>query len=232
MDVNAHLLPSSSQFLEVAAMEKKVRDLTANLEELTRQNQVLNQKLLQRETKREKEKDKGKNKEGGDAESRQEQEAETKGENTRMTVEESTAKWEQEINMGEMKDEFKGRATRNLDDLVHRTYSPFMEAVISFSLPSKFRMPSLETFDETKDPLDHLESFKTMMCLQGVLDEIMCRAFPTTLKGSARIWFKKLTPGSCGILCSTQPFIFNHFIGGQRYGQAYHTPSKCQTERG
>jgi hypothetical protein len=99
MDVNAHLLPSSSQFLEVAAMEKKVRDLTANLEELTRQNQVLNQKLLQRETKREKEKDKGKNKEGGDAESRQEQEAETKGENTRMTVEESTAKWEQEINV-------------------------------------------------------------------------------------------------------------------------------------
>ena len=78
MDVNAHLLPSSSQFPEVAAMEKQVRDLTTNLEELTRQNQVLNQKLLQRETKREKEKDKGKNKEGGDAESQKEQEAETK----------------------------------------------------------------------------------------------------------------------------------------------------------
>ena len=92
MDVNAHLLPSSSQSPEVAAMEKQVRDLTANLEELTRQNQVLNQKLLQRETEREKEKDKGKNKEGGDAESQKEQEAETKGENTRMTVEELTAK--------------------------------------------------------------------------------------------------------------------------------------------
>ena len=97
MDVNAHLLPSSSQSPEVAAMEKQVRDLTANLEELTRQNQVLNQKLLQRETEREKEKDKGKNKEGGDAKSRQEQEAETKGENIRITVEESTTKWEQEI---------------------------------------------------------------------------------------------------------------------------------------
>jgi hypothetical protein len=112
-----------------------------------------------------------------------------KGEHTRMTVEESTAKWKQEIkmmraHMGEMKDEFKGRATKNLDDLVHRTDSPFTEAVISFPLPSKFRMPSLETFDGTKDPFDHLESFKTMMCLQGVPDEIMCRAFPTTLKGS------------------------------------------------
>ena len=57
----------------MAAMEKQVRDLIANLQELTRQNQTLNQKLLQRETEREKEKDKGKSKEGGDAESRQEQ---------------------------------------------------------------------------------------------------------------------------------------------------------------
>ena len=67
--------------------------------------------------------------------------------------------------MGEMKDEFQGRTTRNQDDLVHRTDSPFTEAVISFPLPSKFRMPFLENFDGTKDPLDHLESFKTMMCL-------------------------------------------------------------------
>ena len=73
MEVNAQLLPSSSQSPEMVAMEKQVRDLTANLQELTRQNQTLNQKLLQRETEREKEKDKGKSKEGGDAESRQEQ---------------------------------------------------------------------------------------------------------------------------------------------------------------
>uniref|UniRef100_A0A2N9G1W1 Uncharacterized protein n=1 Tax=Fagus sylvatica TaxID=28930 RepID=A0A2N9G1W1_FAGSY len=134
-------------------------------------------------------------------EQRQEQEGETKGENTRITGEEPSVKWEQElkamrIQMGEMKDEFKGRAAKNLDDLVHTTDSPFTNAVISFPLPSKFRMPSLDTFDGSKDPLDHLESFKTVMCLQGVPDEIMCRAFPTTLKGPARVWFKKITPGS------------------------------------
>ena len=145
-----------------------------------------------------------------------------KGENTRMTVEESTAKWEQEIKvmraqMGEMKDEFKGQATKNLDNLVHRTDFPFAKAVISFPLPSKFQMPSLETFDETKDPLDHLESFKTMMCLQEVSDEIMCRAFPTTLKGSVRIWFKKLTLGSVRSFAQLSRSFFNHFIGRQRY---------------
>ena len=141
-----------------------------------------------------------------------------------MTVEESTTKWKHEIKamkpqLGEMKDEFKGRATRNLNTLVHRTDSPFTEAVISFPFPSKFRMPSLEIFDGTKDPFDHLESFKTMMCLQGVLNEIMCRAFPTTLKGSTRIWFKKLTPGFMGSFAQLNRSFFNHFIGGQRYGQ-------------
>uniref|UniRef100_A0A2N9GCW7 Uncharacterized protein n=1 Tax=Fagus sylvatica TaxID=28930 RepID=A0A2N9GCW7_FAGSY len=208
MEIHAQALPSSSQSPEVAAMEKQVRDLTANLQELTRQNEVLNQRLLQHENEKQK-KDKGKSKERGDAE---------------MTIEDSTAKWEQEIKamkaqMGEMKDEFKGRATKNLDNLVHGTDSPFTKAVTSLPLPTKFRMPTLETFDGSKDPLDHLESFKTMMCLQGVPDEIMCRAFPTTLKGPARIWFKKLTPNSVGSFAQLSRLFFNHFIGGQRYGR-------------
>ena len=48
-------------------------------------------------------------------------------------------------------------------------------------------MSQIESYDGVKDPLDHLETFKTLMHLQGVPDEIMCRAFPTTLKGATRI---------------------------------------------
>ena len=57
-------------------------------------------------------------------------------------------------------------------------------------------MLQIESYDGTKDPLDHLKSFETMMHLQGEVDEIMCRAFPTTLRGPARIWFSRLTPNS------------------------------------
>ena len=53
-------------------------------------------------------------------------------------------------------------------------------------------MPQIKSYDGVKDPLDHLETFKTLMHLQGVPDEIMCRAFPTTLKGLTRIWFNRL----------------------------------------
>ena len=86
-----------------------------------------------------------------------------------------------------MMNALKGRVSSDLDNLVNRTDSPFTAPVNSCPLPQKFRMPQVESYDGVKDPLDHLETFKTMMHLQGVQDKIMCRAFPTTLRGAARI---------------------------------------------
>ncbi|XP_075659065.1 uncharacterized protein LOC142628924 [Castanea sativa] len=93
-----------------------------------------------------------------------------------------------------MMNTLRGRGSSDLDDLVHRTDLPFTASVTSFPLPPKFHMLQVESYNRSKDPLDHWESFKTLMHLQGVADEIMCRAFPTTLKGPARIWFSRLTP--------------------------------------
>ena len=81
-----------------------------------------------------------------------------------------------------MMNALKGRVSSDLDDLVHQTDSPFTMSVNSFPLPLKFRMPQVENYNGNKDSLDHLESFKTLIHLQGISDEIMCRAFPTTLR--------------------------------------------------
>ena len=45
----------------------------------------------------------------------------------------------------------------------------------------------------------------------------MCRAFPTTLKGAARIWFSRLTPNSISIFKELNAQFTTHFIGGHRY---------------
>ena len=100
------------------------------------------------------------------------------------------------VQMEVMMNALKGRVSSDLDNLVNHTDSPFTTAVNSFPLPHKFRMPHKDSYDGVKDPLDYLETFKTLMHLQGVADEIMCRAFPTTLKGATRIWFSWLTPNS------------------------------------
>ncbi|XP_050290461.1 uncharacterized protein LOC126728717 [Quercus robur] len=119
--------------------------------------------------------------------------------------------------MNFMMNALKGRVSTNLDDLVHRTNSPFTMSVTSFSLPPKFHMPQVENYDRSKDPLDHLESFKTLMHLQRVLDEIMCRAFPITLKGSTRIWFSRLMPNSIGTIKELSVQFASHFIRGHKY---------------
>ena len=87
----------------------------------------------------------------------------------------------------------------------------------SFPFLAKFHMPQIEAYDKSKDPLDHLESFKTLMHLQGVLDEIICWAFPTTLKGPARIWFSRLTPNSIGTFKELSAQFASQFIGGHKY---------------
>ncbi|XP_030964270.1 uncharacterized protein LOC115985468 [Quercus lobata] len=116
-----------------------------------------------------------------------------------------------------MMNALKGRVSSDLDDLVNRTDSPFTTSVNSLPLPPKFRMPQIESYDGVKDPLDHLETFKTLMHLQGVLDEIMCRAFPTTLKRPARVWFNRLTPNSINTFKELSAQFTSHFIGGHRY---------------
>ena len=111
----------------------------------------------------------------------------------------------------------KGRVSSDLDDLVNRTDSSFTATINSFPLPHKFRMPHIDSYDGVKDPLDHLETFKTLMHLQGVADEIMCRAFLTMLKGAARIWFSRLTPNSVSTFKELSTQFTAHFIGGHRY---------------
>ena len=116
-----------------------------------------------------------------------------------------------------MMNALRKRVSSDLDDLVHRIDSPFTTSVTSFPLPPKFRMPQVESYDESKDLLDHLESFKTLMHLQGVAYKIMCRAFLTTLKGPARIWFSKLTHNSIGTFKELNAQFASHFIRGNRY---------------
>ena len=116
-----------------------------------------------------------------------------------------------------MMNALRGRVSSDLDDLVHRTDSPFTTSVNSFPLPLKFRMPQVENYNGNKDPLDHVESFKTQMHLQGIPNEIMCRAFPTTLKGPTRIWFNKLTPNSISSLKELSTRFASHFIRGHIY---------------
>ena len=45
----------------------------------------------------------------------------------------------------------------------------------------------------------------------------MCRAFPITLKGPARVWFSKIPPSLVSSFENLGKLFVNNFIGGQRH---------------
>ena len=67
--------------------------------------------------------------------------------------------------MDKLRNAIKGKMDQSLDRIVRKTDSPFIVAIQECSVPSKFRLPQLKPFDRLKDPLDHLNTFKTTLGL-------------------------------------------------------------------
>ena len=57
------------------------------------------------------------------------------------------------------------RRVNHVDDLIHKTDSPFTASITSHPLPSKFKMPTFDLYDRTRAPYDHIAMFKTTMHL-------------------------------------------------------------------
>ena len=136
--------------------------------------------------------------------------------------------WEQRFRnfqqeLSHMKEAVKGRAPVSMDALVQQTESPFTTGVLHFPLPAKFKMPQIETFDETKDPINHLNTYKNQMELHGYQDPIRCRAFAIKLKGRALVWFNRLSPSSISSFTELSIAFVSHFIGARTYRKpSYH----------
>nr|XP_023894646.1 uncharacterized protein LOC112006593 [Quercus suber] len=118
--------------------------------------------------------------------------------------------------MDELRNAIRGKTDLGLDRIVRKTDSPFTATVQECPVPSKLRLPQLEPFNGLKDPLDHLNTFKTTLGLQQPPDEILCRSFPTTLKGAAREWFTKLPTSTIDNFEQLSSSFVRHFVGRQR----------------
>ena len=82
--------------------------------------------------------------------------------------------------MGHQLEALKVRSSRPLD--VEFNVEPSLSHhIMSEDVLLKFRMPQAKLYDGTTDPLDHLESFKTLMLLHGATDGVLCCAFLVTL---------------------------------------------------
>nr|XP_023905295.1 uncharacterized protein LOC112017062 [Quercus suber] len=192
----------SSSNLDPAALALQIQALAAIVEELTKQNQEMRQRLQQGDNHME-----GNRDEDGDSHRRR-----------ASTPKEPSSSFLKEMRkeMDELRNAIRGKTDLGLGKIVRKTDSPFTAAVQECPVPSKFRLPQLEPFDELKDPLDHLNTFKTTLGLQQPPDEILCRSFPTTLREAAREWFTKLPTSTIDNFEQLSSSFVRHFVGGQR----------------
>ena len=189
-----------------AALAQQIQALAATVEELTRQNQEMKLRLQQEENQ-----SKGNLEDEGDSKRRSDQPRPLSPEDRNFDLLREIRK-----EMDELRSAIKDKTERSVDRLVRATDSPLTAAVLECLVPSKFQLPQLEPFDGLKDPQDHLNTFKTTLGLQQPPDEILCRSFPTTLKGAAREWFTKLPTSSIDNFEQLSNAFLRNFIGGQR----------------
>ena len=156
--------------------------LTASVEELTRQKQEMRLRLQQEDNRSETNWD-----DDGDSQRRDDHRRPITPKGTSSDLLKEMRK-----EMDELRNAIKEKTDQSLDRMVKKTNSPFTTAILECPVPSKFHLPQLESFDKLKDPLDHLNTFKTILGLQQPPDEILCCSFPTALKEAGREWFTKL----------------------------------------
>ena len=189
-----------------AALAQQVQALAAIVKELTKQNQEMKLRLQQKENQ---------------SAAHQEDEGDSlkKSDHRGLTTPDephSDLLREMRREMDELRKAIKGQTDRSMDRMVRTIDSSFTTAVLKCPMSSKFRLPQLEPFDGLKDPLDHLNTFKTTLGLQQPPDEILRRSFPITLKGATREWFTKLPKSSVKSFEQLSDAFLLHFVGGQR----------------
>ena len=79
--------------------------------------------------------------------------------------------------------------------------SPLGQHIFSYEPPRSFVILLFAMYDGFSDPYAHMLHFNQAMILSVGNDRLLCKVFPTILKGPALAWFHKLPRGSINSFC-------------------------------
>ena len=179
----------------LVVMSQQIQTLTANVQELIKQNEELKHRPHLEGSNASHHRC-SRNRHDDEASSPENKKGRDATEYTGQSMHDNDHMMKSLRELDEVKNAMKGKTAMNLDGMLKRTDSPFTANVLECPLPPKFRLPQLEFYDGTKDPLDHIGAFKTILNLQQTPNKVIYRSFPATLRGAVRVWFSKLPASS------------------------------------
>ena len=74
--------------------------------------------------------------------------------------------------------------------------TPLGQHILDYDPPRDFSIPPFAMYDGSSNPYDHMLHYNQEMILNARDDRLLCKVFPTSLKGPTLAWFHNLPRGS------------------------------------
>lgn len=97
------------------------------------------------------------------------------------------------------------------DDLDFNLWPLFFHCIMEVTIPNQFKISHIESYDDSTDLLDHLESYKFLIMLQKVFDVLLCIVFSTTLQKIALVGYFRLQSSSIHSFEQLRMMFIIHF---------------------
>lgn len=75
----------------------------------------------------------------------------------------------------------------------------FTKKILKYLTTGKPKPPTIDLYDRTKDPINHVQTFQSYLRYLRALDAIMCQAFLTTFRMAAKAWYATLKTNSIAL---------------------------------
>src|SRR5688572_2424142 len=94
--------------------------------------------------------------------------------------------------------------------------SPLSAEILATPNPAKIKIPTMNSFDGTTCPEEHVVAYKNLMLLYTTSQALLCKFFPITLSGISLNWYTSQPAGSIRTFAQLEAKFVNHFVASKR----------------
>ncbi|XP_047179010.1 uncharacterized protein LOC124845868 [Vigna umbellata] len=112
-----------------------------------------------------------------------------------------------------------------------RALHPFTTAIMEEQIPER-AFPTLEKYDGSSDPEEHLRSFVDAMTIYSPRENVWCRVFSLSIKGEALAWFHSSRPRTINNFATLRNMFERQFSTGRARNLTYLELTNIKQEKG